>query len=467
MKRLVAVWILACVLAAAPVLAQPTPAPEPVLRVKLEPQRVVVGQPVTLRIELLVPNYMTTPPEFPDLQLRNAVSRPLGHMNISEEQQGITYAGVVREIAIHPQEPGSYAISGQSVRFAYAAEPPAIRQATLDLPSLSFEAFIPEAAQSLQPFIAASRLVLRQTIDPKPEGLKVGDAVVRTVTIEAQGLPAMLLPATSFTAADGLAVYPDQPALEDKADQRTDELAGTRTDRATYMLQKPGDYVLPGIDVQRWNIEAQKIERAHIEPVSLKVAPNPALPQGGGQSAAGGGSGWRAWLEIVATHWPWVAAALSVLAGLAFLAPRALASLRAWHARRRAVWLQSEACAFDRLRQAARHGDAGRAYFALLEWLARFDPVAPAHTVESLRNAARDQSLDEQLTVIESRLFAAQARGAVPDDAPRRLLRRLTIVRRRLARDAAGRRGTRPLAATLNPRGRHAMASGRYRPVAR
>ena len=37
--------------------AQQTTAPEPILNVTLDPLRVVVGQPTTLRIDVLAPNY--------------------------------------------------------------------------------------------------------------------------------------------------------------------------------------------------------------------------------------------------------------------------------------------------------------------------------------------------------------------------------------------------------------------------
>ena len=63
----------------------------------------------------------------------------------------------------------------------------------------------------------------------------------------------MLLPPVTFPAVDGLAVYPAQPALQDKTEGRTDALTATRTDSATYILQWPGDFVLPAIDVCWWN----------------------------------------------------------------------------------------------------------------------------------------------------------------------------------------------------------------------
>ena len=100
----------------------------------IDPPRVVVGQKAPLRVEVLAPNYMTSPPELPGFQVRNAVTRQLQSVNRSEERDGTSYAGVQFEYAIYPQEPGSYAVADQKVTVRYAAEPPASREAVVALP---------------------------------------------------------------------------------------------------------------------------------------------------------------------------------------------------------------------------------------------------------------------------------------------------------------------------------------------
>src|SRR5262245_28366058 len=200
-----------CLVLALTMARAQTAAPEPMVRMTIEPPRVVVGQKTTLRIDVLAPNYMTTPPELPDFQVRNAVTRQLQSVNINEQQSGTSYAGVRFEFAIYPQEPGSYAIAGQKLTVHYAAEPPATRDAELVLPRIDFAAFIPDAAAALRPFVAAEKLTVEQIVQRSSEQLKTGDAVTRTVTMKAEGTPAMRLPPQSFAQIDGLALYPAQP----------------------------------------------------------------------------------------------------------------------------------------------------------------------------------------------------------------------------------------------------------------
>ena len=93
MKRALTITILAFAAAmACSAWAQQTTAPEPVLTVTIDPKRVVVGQRTTLRIDVLAPNYTTSPPELPEFQVRNAVTRQLQSVNLSEERNGTSQA---------------------------------------------------------------------------------------------------------------------------------------------------------------------------------------------------------------------------------------------------------------------------------------------------------------------------------------------------------------------------------------
>lgn len=416
-------------LAPAVATAQQLSGPAPVLRVAVEPDHVVVGQATTLRIEVLAPNYMTKPPLLPDIQILNAVSRPASTVNTSEQRDGTTYAGVRYEFLVYPQEPGAYALDGKTVTLSYAADPPHTREAMLPLPRLAFEAFIPDPAQGLDPFVSASRLTLRQEVRPSSQPPKVGDAVVRTVTVEAEGTPAMLIPPTVFAASAGATLYPAPPQLQDRSDRRTDVLTSSRVDQGTYMLQAPGDLTLPGIELRWWNTREQKIETAHADPVVLQVIGSPSTAP----PAAGPGEGGRALHRAVLfaiDHWPATLALLGALGLLAWRGPGLVRAVRAWAGRRAETYRVSEACAFADLKKAARRGGEREVYFALTRWLLRFDPVAPARTIGALEAAARDPQLDQEIARIERHLFSGG--GGDADWSARALLKRLARARRKL-----------------------------------
>ena len=410
--------------------AQQNAAPEPIVRTTIDPPRVVVGQHTTLRLDVLAPNYMTAPPELPNFQLRNAVTRPSSGVNINEQQNGVDYAGVRFEFAIYPLEPGAFAVTGQKLTVKYAAEPPATREAVIALPRIEFQAFIPDAAAALHPYLAANGLTVEQAVQRSSDALKTGDAVTRIVTIKAEGAPAMLLPPTSFGAIDGLALYPAQPSLQDKTDSRTDVLTSTRVDSATYMLERSGDYMLPAIDIDWWNAAENKIARAHLDAIPLQVGAN--LAEAGASPSGDRRSRWNLndLFDLAADHWLLGLLAAVAFAALAWLMPRAARWIAASYRQRREAHLRSESFSFEEFKHAARSHDAKRVYFALLEWLQRFEPVAPSHTVQAFTTAARDPALDQEISAIEQRLFAPD--GSATGWSPHQLLRRVGAARRRL-----------------------------------
>jgi hypothetical protein len=100
-------------------------------------------------------------------------------------------------------------------------------------------------------------------------------------------------------------------------------------------------------------------------------------------------------------------------------------------------------------------------YFALLDWLQRFEPAAPEHTIHALKAAANDTALEAELASIERQLFAPPQPSA-GHWSPRRLLRQVSVARRDLRRTSAASGSSRQLSQQLNPAGGLASA-GRVR----
>ena len=442
------------------VIAQDAAAPEPVLRTKLDPPTTVVGQQVTLTIDILAPNYMTKPPELPDFQLHNAITRQGSTVNQSEQRNGTTFAGVRVEFLIYPQEPGRYAVPPQEITITYAAAPPETRKAVVATPALAFEATIPDAAQTLDPFIAASRLTVHQELKPSSDRLKVGDSVIRTVTIDAEGVPAVLLPALSFGSIKGAERYPAQPEFQDKYDSRSGALVSRRTDRMTYMLQKAGELDLPEIEIGWWNVRDGKVEHARVEAVRLPVAENPAVAVRGRNAPQVSP---RRLMLLLADHL-WLALAIAaLLLAAAWLAPKAIAALRRRASLRRESYRRSEAFAFSNFRAAARRGDAAKTYFALLDWIPHLGSSERTAGLHAFRIAAGDPELDAEVAHIERQLFGDPAHAGHRWTA-RRLANRVAAARKRL-RDAATSGERSPPLPALNPGAGHVSAA--QRPVAR
>jgi hypothetical protein len=298
----------------------------------------------------------------------------------------VTFAGIVFDIAIYPLEPGSYRIANQSIGVTYAMAPPATRNVVLPMPELQFDAYIPDQAQQLDPFVSATGLSIRQDIQQSSQPLMPGGSVVRTVTIQAEGTPAMLLQPTLFTPINGTKLYLDQPQINDKSGNRMVALSAERIDRATYMIERPGDIVLPEIEVSWWNVERQSIEKSRLGSAVIHVADAPET-----QSSKRGSvpSAVRRVTLYLFDHWSVLLLIAVATAGAVWMGPKLARVVRADIQQRRAAYRNSEAWAFKALRRAAHHGNAADIYAALLQWLQRFDPIAPQYTVGAFRALAR------------------------------------------------------------------------------
>lgn len=414
-----ALLAIALVFATVPALAQPAtpdpaasqpaapqpPAPQPVVRATLTPAQVVVGQASTLVVEVLAPNYMTKPPVMPDFQIANAITRAASPMNFSERQGDASYAGIRYTFLLTPQEPGTYALAGQTITVTYADTPPHTRATTVPVPAVHFDAVIPDAARGLDPFISATHLSLSGDIQRSSPALKVGDSVTRIVTIEAKGAPAILLPPTSFAPIAGTRVYPGQPELSDGVDDGTGELIATRTDRAIYMLEEAGTLTLPAIEIAWWDAKGGTIQHARLGPQSFAVAGGTSAAAGGAQP--GGLSAPRRLLLFVLEHWLALVAGIAAAAVLIRAAPPILRNLERRWRQRRDAYRRSEAFAFRELSRAAGRGDPRETYRAFLVWRSRFGPAAPTRTVKALNGWAQDPVLAQEIAALEGRLFAA------------------------------------------------------------
>jgi hypothetical protein len=448
----------------APALAMAqTVSSQPVVRSILKPAQVVVGQPTTLVVEVLAPNYMTKPPIMPDFQIRNAITRSGSTLNMSDRQGEVSYAGIHYEFLIYPQEAGLYAVPAQTITVTFADNPPHTRQAEVQVPAVNFEAVIPDAARDLDPFVSATGLSLQQEIHPSSESLKVGDAITRIVTIKAEGAPAMLLPPPTFAPVAGARIYRSEPRLNDQFDQREDVLTSTRTDSVTYMLEAAGTVTLPALNVAWWNVKDQKIDRVRADSQLFTVTGGPPAAQV--ISKQGGLSAPRRFVLFMLEHWRVMLSTTVALALLIWAAPPVLRYLDRFLRQRREVYRQSETFAFRELRRIARRGDPRLTYRALLFWLSRFEPAAPSRTIRALIAWARDPSLERETAALEHRLFATESTSDKWSGRP--LIRAIGSVRRRAGLQRPQWATTHSLPVDINPRPSIVELPHLSRPVAR
>lgn len=359
--------------ATAPTTAEPSPAPEaatgpePVLRLEIDPESVVPGQPVTARLTVLVPTFLPDPPDFPSFEIPNVITRlPEGASGpVSERIDGETWSGISRAYRLAPMIPGRVEVPPQPVTVTYAdpdsREPV---QVTLQTPAFAFAAVVPEGATGLDPFIAATDLTLAQEIEGDPAALAPGDALTRRVTATVTGLSPLFVPPlipdiAPDAAGTALPAYPDAPQVTETDDRGV--TSGTRTESVTYVPAGGGSHTAPEISLDWFNLETGEVETATVPGFDITTSGPP--PRAAGSEAAS-----------FRTLLPWLAALLAAAALLLWLLRRYGPALGRRRAARHAARLASEPHAFALVRAAAAARDAAGLGTALTVWSARLAP---------------------------------------------------------------------------------------------
>lgn len=324
-----------------------TTKPAPQVSASVTPQQVAPGQSARLRITVLVPTYMPKPVVFPSLDMANLqVALPERSTTpTSERIDGQTWSGVTRSYQLTPLAPGNFALNREPLEVTYSnpedATTPIVSK--LKLPTLSLASVVPQAAQELDPYVAATSLRLEQTLDivhadtaqdvsgtnedtspdsspasaPDNESsihLQSGDSLRREVSVTLEGGSVLMLPSLlNESAPAGLGVYPDSPKVD-----MTPE-GGTRREAITYVAEEASEGELPAIRLRWFNLQSGTIEEASVPSVHVSAEGSP-LDQLRHQGVA--------WKSII----------LSTIAGLVTLSLSLWILIRVWRYWGRTYW---------------------------------------------------------------------------------------------------------------------------------
>lgn len=352
---LLAIWLFLPALAPLAALADAPPR----VSTTLDPAdgAVMVGQPVRLHVRVLFADDMAYPPlvsvpEAPGAQVMRFESQAL---TVRDQIDGQAYVGKDFAFVVYPRRAGAIVIPPPRVTLLdRAGDPVGEARGT----ETRIHASAPPGMDASGPVLVSSRVEARQ--DWSPDGgakpVAAGGAIVRTIRRQADGTPALAMTDFHFVAPAGVRVYADPPASQDQINRG--EVTGKRTDRVTYVFEKPGRYALPAL-VQTWWDPARRAARSLTLP-GLDVTVSAAAA---GHATVTGFLARMASLQALATM---AGVILVAVAGL-LLVPRLWRAWQGWRSRRiaSAAWARRAAI------RVAGAGNAADTWEALTTWFAR------------------------------------------------------------------------------------------------
>lgn len=218
-------------------------------------------------------------PQFTELEMEDSVIQLIGSPNQYEKLiDGVRYGVYEKRYVIFPQRSGPLEIP--DILFRGEVTDGSSNFVFRNLNTRRVTAFIegisidikerPAAAQELDFWLPVSNLTLEESWSTDLSDLRVGDNVVRTITMTADGLDGAVLPPFSPTEIEGLNLYPDPAGIE-----RTfvdGAIVGTRIETTSMVPIDSGNFEIPEISIPWWNIETDQLEATVIPATRISIA---------------------------------------------------------------------------------------------------------------------------------------------------------------------------------------------------
>ena len=393
-------------------------------------QQVIITQRLLHSVPLLPTRASMSHPE---LEKGKGLIQQLGTAkNGSITRNGVRYQVIERRYAVFPQVSGELTL-GRTV-FQGALDDRRSRQIDpFGIGGQQVRRFSEPLVLKVQPQVAgtkqwlpATSLTLNAHWEPANKTLKAGEPVTLTLAIIADGLMAEQLPSLDVKPPQGIKAYANQPVFSNDLGGKS--VIGMREEKWVLMGTADGEYVLPEITIDWWDLKAKKMQTARLDAVPLKVtgvgnAPavfqsNPTAPLNQSQPAESNENLLTSNENLVPSskateskpfqlaNWTWwlVAGVCSLLALIAFVV---------WWLKR-STQIETKVAAktqqiapVQAIKLACQANDPQAAFQALHEWIREDLQLSPP-TVASLR-AKADLPLKQALDDLSTVLYASIA----------------------------------------------------------
>ena len=218
-------------------------------------------------------------PVFTELEMEDTVTQLIGSPNQYERLiDGERFGVYEKRYVIFPQRSGPLQIpdilfrgevTDGSSNFVFRNMN--TRRVTAFIEGITIE--VKERPASLprgEGWLPVTGLALEETWSGDLGALKVGDSVVRTLILRAEGLDGAVLPPFSPENVQGLNLYPDPADIS-----RTfvdGSIVGTRIETSTYVALEAGVIEVPALDIAWWDVNSDSARTTSLPATRFEVA---------------------------------------------------------------------------------------------------------------------------------------------------------------------------------------------------
>lgn len=248
------------------------------LEIEVNKETVYVQEQLLFNVRLFYTINGIRNPQFTELDMEDTVIQLIGSPNQYEQLiDGVRYGVYEKRYVIFPQRSGLLEIP--DILFRGEVTDGSSNFVFRNLNTRRVTAFTdgitvevkgrPEAARDLDIWLPITNLRLEESWNSDLSDIQVGDSLVRTITMTADGLDGAVLPPFSPEQIDGLNLYPD-PADIDRSFV-DGGIVGTRREVTSLVPLVGGDVEIPEIRIPWWNVDSDQPEVTVIPATRLSV----------------------------------------------------------------------------------------------------------------------------------------------------------------------------------------------------
>lgn len=130
--------------------------------------------------------------------------------NIMETVNDVRFTGIRKSLAVVPETAGAFTLPPFRVTFGQSVNGTATKS-SVEVPSVSFNVENAGVSETPAVMFAARNVTLQQSFDRDSKSLRVGDALVRTITVTAENTQAMMIPPLNVGTVPDLKHYEKTP----------------------------------------------------------------------------------------------------------------------------------------------------------------------------------------------------------------------------------------------------------------
>ncbi|MDA1370088.1 MAG: BatD family protein [Proteobacteria bacterium] len=249
------------------------------LEIEVNKEAVYVQEQLLFTIRLYYTINGIRNPQFTELEMPDTVIQLIGSPNQYEKLlDGVRYGVYEKRYVIFPQRSGPLEIP--DILFRGEVTDGSSNFVFRNLNTRRVTAFIdgitidiaerPAATRNSTFWLPVANLSVEESWSTDISNLRVGDSVVRTLTMVADGLDGAVLPPFSPEKIENFNLYPDPPDI-----QRTfveGSIVGTRVETTTIVPTVAGAIEIPQITIPWWNINTDQAEATIVPATRLTVA---------------------------------------------------------------------------------------------------------------------------------------------------------------------------------------------------